>query len=290
MLGRAQSVERGSLPAMPAHAGQAGERLSERRRTRRRRFLIAFFILLLLLLASAVYGLQQSTVRISHVEVIGADPALAEYATNAMQGNYFGIIPRNSVLFFPEESIRAGILADNPDIAAVSILRDGLTGISIKVDYRVPIARWCGDATRFNPAIAGLNLVASCYVFDSSGVIFSAISTTTEIVNTFKLYAPLVGETLEPLRATILHTEELPAVFDFARQLATMGSPAVSVVIHGDEVDHILASGPRVTYVLGHEQNAFTALVSARDSYNLTDGSVDYIDLRFDGKVYLKKK
>ena len=133
-------------------------------------------------------------------------------------------------------------------------------------------------------------VVAGCYVFDSNGVIFSAVSTTTETINTFKLYATLVGETLEPLRATILHTEKLPAVFDFARQLATLGSPAVSVILRGDEVDDILTSGTRITYVLGREENAFTALVSARDSYNLSDGSVDYVDLRFDGKVYLKKK
>ena len=128
-----------------------------------------------------------------------------------------------------------------------------------------------------------------CYVFDSSGVIFSAVSTTTETINTFKLYAPLVDEALEPLRATILHTEKLPAVFDFARQLSTLGSPTDFVVIQGDEVSDVLENGTRITYVLGHEQDAFTALVSARDNFNLSDGSVDYVDLRFDGKVYVKR-
>ena len=51
-----------------------------------------------------------------------------------------------------------------------------------------------------------------------------------------------------------------------------------------------LVLGTRVTYVLGDEQNAFTALTSARDDLNLADGSLEYVDLRFDGKVYLKKK
>ncbi|MDO8566972.1 MAG: hypothetical protein Q7R58_02365, partial [bacterium] len=62
------------------------------------------------------------------------------------------------------------------------------------------------------------------------------------------------------------------------------------IVIHDGEVDNNLASGTRITYVLGREQDAFTALVSARENFNLADGSVDYVDLRFDGKVYLKKK
>ena len=253
---------------------------------------IALCILVLILLGTGVWGLWQNTVRISRVEILNADPSFISYATNAMQGNYFGIIPRDSTFFFPEERIRADILASHNDIAAVSILRNSFTGISIKVDYRVPIARWCGDVTRFNleDSDLRLNLVTSCYVFDANGVIFSAYATTTQTINTFRLYAPLFGDTLEPLRATILYAEKLPAVFDFARQLSTFGSPVISVVIHNDEVNNNLENGTRITYVIGHEQDAFTALVSARDKFNLADGSVDYIDLRFDGKVYVKRK
>jgi|SRR3989344_3029371 len=271
MLGRTSSVERGSA------------RLAERRRNRRRRTFVAIFILFLLLLTAIVWGLQQSAVRISDIEVLGADASFSSYATSTMSGLYFGVIPRDSIFFFPEEKIRFNILSANNDIAAVSIVRSGFTDISIKVDYRVPVARWCG----LSPT-AGVD--EYCYVFDSSGVIFSIVSTTTQTINTFRLYAPLVGENLEPLRATVLHTEKLPAIFDFARQLSTFGSPVTSIIIRDGEVDDILKSGTRLTYVLGREQDAFTALVSARDNLNLSDGSVDYIDLRFDGKVYLKKK
>ena len=107
MLERIQSVERGS------------ERLAERRRTRRRRAFIALFVLFLLLIIASIYGLQQSAVRISHVEVISAGDSLSAYATSTMQGSYFGIIPRDSIFFFPEEQIRAKILASNNDIAAM---------------------------------------------------------------------------------------------------------------------------------------------------------------------------
>ena len=284
MLGRTSSVE-------PRKAyGHAAYRLSERRRTRRRRAFIALCILILL--GTGVWGLGQNAVRISRVEILGLsaqagdDSSLASYATSEMQGSYLGAIPRDSVFFFPEERIRADILASHNDIAAVSILRNGFTGISIKVDYRVPIARWCGSTS--SPQAVSPD--ESCYVFDASGVIFSTVSTTTQTINTFKLYAPLVGETLEPLRASIKNADKIPAAFDFARQFTALGSPVTHVVIRGDEVDNILENGTRVTYVLGNERNAFTALVSSRDSFNLTDGSVDYVDLRFDGKVYLKKK
>src|SRR3989344_2394509 len=270
MLGRTPSVERGS------------ERVAERRHTRRRRSLIAFIILLLLLLTAAVYGLQQSAVRISHVEVISAGDSLSAYATSTMQGSYFGIIPRDSIFFFPEEQIRAKFLASNNDIAAVSIFRNGLTGISIKIDYRVPVARWCGISKT-------IGVDEYCYLFDTDGLIYSA-STTSQPINPFVVYEALTSADAEPIGSTLPFAKDFPAIFDFARQLSTLGSPAISVSIHDGEVDNILVSGTRVTYVLGREQDAFTALVSSRDNFNLADGSVDYIDLRFGGKVYLKKK
>lgn len=271
MLGRTSSVEQGNV------------RLAERRRTRRRRTAVAFCILILILLGTGVWGLGQNAVRISHVEILSADQSLDSYATDAMRGNYFGIIPRNSIFFFPEERIRADILADHSGIAAVSISRTGPTGISIKISARTPVARWCGlaptpDADEY------------CYIFDANGYIFEAAASTTQTVNSFAVYAPLLGETEEPLRATIANSEVLPHVFDLARQLGALGSPAARVVIRADEVDDILASGTRITYVLGHEQEAYTALVSAQPDLNLSDGSIDYVDLRFGGKVYLKKK
>ena len=257
--------------------------MTARRRARRRRAVFALVVLVGVLFAGAVYGLRQSAVRISHIEVFGADDSFSAYATDAMQGRYLGIIPRDSIFFFPEERIRADILAAHQDIAAVSIFRIGFDGLSIKVDRRTALTRWCGLAPT-----AGVE--EYCYIFDAGGVIFAAAASTTQTVNSFILYAPLVGDTLEPLGASIAGAEQLPATFDLARQLGTLGSPVSSIIIHDGEVEDHLASGTRITYLLGNEQNAFTALVSAKDNLNLADGSITYVDLRFDGKVYLKKK
>ena len=219
--------------------------------------------------------------RISHIEIIGADASLSAYATDAMQGSYLGIIPRDSTFFFPEERIRADILASHNDIAAVSILRNSFTGTSIKIDYRVPIARWCGISKT-------IGVDEYCYVFDANGLIYSA-TTTLQLINSFVVYEELPVDA-EPIGSILPFAKDFPSVFDFARQLSTLGSPVISITIHDGEVDNMLSSGTRVTYVLGREQEAFTSLISARDNFNLADGSVDYLDLRFNGKIYLKKK
>jgi len=260
--------------------------------------------------------LNQSAVRISEVNFFnlpaqaGANPALAESVKSAIQGSYLGLVPRDSIFFFPEEKIRSRVLASDTGILAVSIFRKGFTGLSIKVDMRVPVGRWCG-VSRFdlNASSSRSNLNADCYVFDADGFIYALSASTTETLNPFVLYAPLdsargeppVVSEVEPLRATIANADELPSAFDFARQLATFGSPVTTIAIHDGEVDMYLSSGlpstksdlvlgTRVTHVLGDEQNAFTALTSAKEKFNLADGSVDYVDLRFDGRVYLKRR
>jgi hypothetical protein len=270
-------------------ARQSSERLAERRRRRRRRWLVAFFVLLLLLLAAVAYGLQQSAVRISRIECPDAD--VAAIARQAMQGSYFGIIPRDSIFFFPEERIRADILMAHSGIAAVSIVQSSFSSIFIKIDERVPIARWCGSTSSPRSATSSRSdLVAQCYLFDARGFIFGTTSAIS-LVNSFAVYEPLANNsTSSPVGLTLPNAEKFPSAFDFARRLGTFGSPVSDIVLRADEVDDYLASGTRVTYLLGNEENAFTALASARADLNLSDGSVDYVDLRFDGKVYLKKK
>jgi hypothetical protein len=303
------------MSGKPSSAAHGSGRFVARRRHRRRRALIALGVILLLLIAGIIYGLRQSAVRISHIQVFGlpggeagadALPAgrqesLADIATRAMQGNYFGIIPRDSAFFFPAARIRADIASANPDIAAVSIFLNGLTSISIKANARVPIARWCGTTP---DVIASSSPSLNCYFFDANGFVYATTSVDSthstssgqagspqaaQPVNPFIVYGPLAS-TGETIGSTLPNANKLPSAFDFARQLVTFGSPVSSVVFRADEVDDYLASGTRITYVLGDEQNAFTALVSARAYLKVADGSLEYVDLRFAGETYFKRK
>lgn len=307
-------------------AARGSERLAARRRRLRRRALTALGILALLSFGALIYGLWQPAVRIARIEVQGADASLAPLETpaqarpdisdalsltgletiarGALEGSYLGVIPRDSIFFFPASRIRAGILATHTDIAAVSISRIGFSGISIKTDMRVPIARWCGTAASSlgdSPLEGSLPSVGSeCFLFDASGFVyatateaFSSVigSNPDKTLTPFVLFDSLQADAVVPVGATLKDADRLPAVFDFARQLGLSGPSIAAIVIRGDEVDFFLASGgPRLTYLLGSEQNAFTALVSAKGALNLSDPSLQYVDLRFPGKVYLKKK
>lgn len=315
MSGRASSAPRG------------GERLAARRRKRRRRAFIALSLLIFLFACALVYGVQQPGVRISHLEVYGAGaPASAvstieSIANRAMEGNYFGIIPRNSTFFLPTGLIRAGILAAYPGIAAVSIFRRGFTGLSIKADPRTPLARWCGSVSASSsPEDSPLKEVLptaqnDCYLFDPSGFVYATATETFSFPGTassspsgaglnpdqtlapYVLFDPLAADAVSPIGATLRGADRLSGIFDFARQIGLLGPPVGTIVLRGPEADFFLATstygapeGLRISYLLGDEQNALTALVSAKSQLNLSDPTLEYVDLRFSGKIYLKRR
>lgn len=238
---------------------------------------------LVVLIGIVVYLTWRPELRIAEVHVFSEDVTLKPLVEEHLLGTYLGVIPKNSIFFFPADEIREAILATHANIAAVSFFRNGLKSISVRPIERTGVASWCGLA--LTPDVQPY-----CYVFDPNGYLFAARDTWNGLtLNSFVLYAPLREETQEPLRAHLRDADALPHVFDFARQIGTLGSPVDSIVIRDDEVDDILQSGTRITYVLGDEQQAYTALISAKKSLALTDGSIEYVDLRFEGKVYVKR-
>lgn len=279
-----------SASANSARPAKGGVNLAERRRLQRRRVTVFFAALAVVLVACFIWLTWREGLRIHDITMYGVDQSLADMARTQMQGSYLGIVPKDSAFFYPAGAIRRALMQGHPEYAAISIFREGATGLSIKVSDRVPIARWCGLAPT-----AGVE--AYCYLFDASGYIYAADATSTlqKPLNSFDVYDPLAGDVKEPLGATLAQAARLPSTFDLARAVGSLASSTASstvsaVVIRGDEVDDLLASGTRITYLLGGEQEAFSALDSSTEQLDLSSGTIEYIDVRFPSKIYLKRK
>jgi hypothetical protein len=257
-------------------ASRNTERLAERRRRHRSRVRIALAVLALVLILLALIGLNQSAVRVSRVDVFGTTYPLEPLAREALRGSYAFIIPHDSIFFLPKQSIREHILRAYPSIAAVSIFRSGLTSVSIRVTSRTPVARWCGDTYHLSHTASTTepSTEIPCYYFDTSGHIFGT-STDSALLNETLLYEPFAALQAPRIEDRVLpNANLLPDVFKMSRELSTMGARIAA----------------RIMYVLGKEVMAFTALNATKDTVPLADGSLEYVDLRFDGKLYLKRK
>lgn len=280
MLERVRSG-RGSVPL------QGSERFVARRRLRRRRILLAFLFLFILAVGGFIYALWQPFFRIARVQVFGATDSTQTRAEalvlRDLEGSYLHILPRDSIFLYPESRVRNDLLALDQSFAAISFFRSNFTTLSIRIDTRVAIARWCG-------LVPTPGVDEYCYVFDASGLIYAPYASSTNTVNNFSLYTLPESTTTDPLGQTFTDAAKLPATFDLARQIGALGSPVTTIVIKESEVNDYLVSGTRITYVLGDEQAAYTSLASAKGNIDLVSGAVEYVDLRFDGKVYVKKR
>jgi len=160
---------------------------------------------------------------------------------------------------------------------------DGLNTLVISVIPRAEAFVWCGTS----PETAD----GACYEANAEGLIFAALSPeTASTTAALRVYAPLEGEEGDsPIRAHVGYASRVPEALRFVKAMQSLGADVVSLSIRGDEADLRTASGTRITYVLGKEEMAAGIAASAFPQLDVNDGSLMYVDLRFEGKAHFKR-
>ena len=263
---------------------ESREPLKKRRKKTQKAFFIVVGILVLVLIAVFFYVAWLPAFRIS--TVTGSGPHAEEVrvlAQRTLEGTHAFVLPRNSLFFIPESDVRARILAEYPDIEAVSISASGLHELSITTLPRAEAFVWCGMSPESSDG--------QCYSANAEGLLFApvppAVSSTTEAL---KIYAAIEGQQGEsPVTARISYASRIPEALRFVKAIQTLGANVVSVSFRADEADLYTEAGTRITYVLGREQEAAGIAASVFPQLSLNDGSVSYVDLRFSGKAYFKR-
>ncbi|MCI0597748.1 hypothetical protein L0Y34_01610 [Candidatus Parcubacteria bacterium] len=261
--------------------------LRQRREASRVRSLLLFCAGVFLAILASLYLSWRPEVRISDIRA--EEESYSAVAFEELTGAYWGIVPRNSVFFYPEQDIRAAILKENPHVVKVSIARDSFSTLSIYTEMRDVAFWWCGT-----PADASAVSV-SCYEADSGGLVFASAEEEHELEHTsvLRVYAELdTASTTHsyPLRARVLGSALIPDILQFAHAVEAMSVPLAAISIRDDEADLYTDGGTRITYVVGKEQQAISAAEVTLPTLNLLDGSILYVDLRFDEKAYVKKR
>lgn len=280
-------------PYAPAKRAPA-KPLREQRKKKRRMFWVVLCMLLAALVAGALYVLWLPAVRVSEVHAQGPDAeGVQQVALNSITGMYWFGVPRNSIFMLPDAQVRAQILKTYPDIDAVSIKPESLHSLLITSTPRAAAFVWCGSNIDALPASG------QCFSADAAGLIFAPIdASSTDASSSLRIFAPLdrdVAADASPIRSYVVASKQIPDALRLVKALRNLGAPVSALAISGDEGDFYLQGPTKVKYVLGHEEQAAELAASTFPKLNLTDGSIDYIDLRFvtapgqPGKVYVKK-
>lgn len=268
------------------HARPTSKESLKIRRARARKIVVIFLGLLgVALVAATFYLCWLPALRVDQVEAVGPNSDDVVMLTKKeLAGTHLFIVPRNSLFFIPETDIRKRILEAHPDIVAVSIKDKGLQGIRVTSVPRDSAFLWCG--------ITREQTQETCYEADADGLVFLLHTSDTTASSTLllKVYAPLKGDNAEPVRAHVTQTDSLPKALRLAKAFRQLGANSAALALRGDEADFYTLGGTRITYVIGREENAAALAASVFPKLQLNDGSVEYVDLRFETKVYLRKQ
>jgi hypothetical protein len=254
---------------------------------------------MLVLIVGFCSSLWLPALRIQQIVASGPDSdAVQTLARSLLTGTTYGIIPRNSIVFFSVAQVRARILAQYPDIAAAVISRTSLHSIGIASIPRATSFLWCGETyTPLSPTPSPVlaptfDTTSSCYNTDGEGVIFAEHTAADPVAgDVLKVYGATAANSSDAavLGAHVSHAQQIPVSLAFVKLIRSLGVSVTTLVMRGDEADLYTQNGTRITYVLGREDAAAQLAQSAFPSLTLNDGTYEYVDLRFDGKVYFKK-
>lgn len=252
----------------------------------------------MLLIAGAVYLAWRPGLRIQTVTASGPGADIVKQVVlTEIGGTYLHIFPRNSIFFYPQAKIRTAILDSIPEAAAVSLHRDSFSSVNVTTVPREESFIWCGTVID-TPDPSG------CYDTDVQGFVFkpdagpassaSSTASTTPAnahgeVRIFAMLDRNVTNGASPIRGHVISASYLPNALKFVDAMRTLGAPVSALAIRGDEADLWLSGPTRITYVLGQEKEAADMAASALPTLKLSDGSIQYIDLRFPGKAYVKR-
>ncbi|MDB5190154.1 MAG: hypothetical protein JWN49_480 [Parcubacteria group bacterium] len=277
-----------SLRPAPLPKGSLKQRRKKKRQTAR----YVFLFIVLVIIAGAFYALWQPFDRIQTVQVQGPDSDIAhQIALTTLGGTYWHLVPRNSTFFFPSAKIRAAVLDANPDLSAVSFSRTSFSSLEIRTTARASVFIWCGT-TIDTPYSDG-----SCFDADIEGLLFkiadpSEVGTASSTTNRIRVFSGLdreIDSNQSPVRAHVAYSSAIPEALKFVTAVQQLGVPVSALALRGDEADLWVQGPTRITYVLGHEKDAAELAASSLPNLALTNGSIQYVDLRFPGKVYIKK-
>ena len=249
--------------------------------------------------ALLVYATHLDFLRLEQVTVdtdgiIEKSTLTAALGTN-IDGTFLGVLPKDTVFRVSHNGIKDALLDEFPRIETIEFARTGFYDLHATVLERTPSALWCGDVV---PPIAYVklsdlegtsdNLWGSCYLIDKSGYIYARAPLYSGNMMP-RYYGSL--EHAEPIAQQYIDTENFERWQKFNAILAenNLSSHAMLFVDERD-VEVYLTNGLKVL-MPRQEDVEVTArrLFALLDSGSIdVDKEVEYVDLRFGNKAFVK--
>jgi cell division septal protein FtsQ len=212
-----------------------------------------------------------------------------------LEDSYLHLVPKDSTLFVSSEAIEEDLRTRFLRINAVDVERTGIQGLQVSIAEREPVALWCGDVVPPIAYSAGKVLEkgheevwGDCYLVDAGGFIYAGAPVYTGSVFP-RYYGSL--EHSEPTGQHILAQDEFVRFQKLFEEVAASGRVLQAVLLVDErDIELYLEGGIRIQTLRSEVPDLSVRRLHALFSANAIDPNrvLEYVDMRFENKVYVK--
>lgn len=274
-------------------------RLSELKKRRRRAFLNKALLGLFVLsvgVALAAYLSRLSGLNIQTVQAEGNNIVdsknIAGLAESEISGKYLWLFPKSNILFYPKGAVKEALASEYPRLKDIglSVRNDGVLVIS--VTEREPLYTWCGESIPLNES------GQKCFFLDRDGYIFDEAPYFSGDVY-FKFYGARGVALLHP-KGSYFAKENFSGLTEFKDAVSALGlKPSAFYLKEDGDAELYLsaskASQPKILVKADADMEVLAANLEValgteplKTKFAKERARLEYLDLRFDNKVYSK--
>ncbi|MBI2005077.1 FtsQ-type POTRA domain-containing protein [Patescibacteria group bacterium] len=262
-----------------------------RRRGRRARIALVLGALLLVLCGGAIWFLHAPFVRVTAIDISGAESVttaqVREAIRDAISGAYLYAIPKDSIFFYPKRAIEQNLLKLFPALKSAIVHAENFDTLAVVVAERAPQALWCG---------AGASSTG-CALMDEGGVVYAPAADFSgdAYVRYFGTATPLLAGGSLP--AQYLTEKNYRALFALVAAIGkTQPEDPVRQVVVDEGGDARVYFQQDFLLIFSIDDNSadvyerFTLALTAEPFTTHALPDFEYLDLRFGDKLYYKLK
>lgn len=261
----------------------------------KRRAIVVSVVVVVFVVGLALLS-RLSALAITEVTVAGnkvlESALLYDVAAAKLEGNYLHLFSRRNFLIYPKRTIKQTILGTSARIESVDVARKDKHALTIVITERDPAHVWCGEAYPVD------TLAPKCYFLDASGFAFADAPYFSGDAY-FKFYGPLGGG----IGTQFIDSQRVQSLVGAAEAFRSIGFVPVALAADA-RGEYLLYIKVPETDPLGYpvikfrETNDTAAILANLDAALAVEplatkvkedlATLEYIDLRYDNKVYYK--
>ncbi len=272
--------------------------LRARRRKMRATAALIMFLFVAVLALGIIWASYLPQLTIRSIEVVGAKQVpserIGQYVDTILDNGSRQVFSRRNIFVYPRASLEKAVQGYFPRIRLAKISRSALfaTAVIVHVEEREPYALWCAPV-QVHETQEGEE-AAQCYTLDIGGFIFAEHSPQDDAPPEMPyIFLGGISSSDNPIgqRFAPAHLASLIVLLDLAGQA---GFLPLEVSIE-DERDFFITFGEGFMLKVSFGQDANTLmknlqLVLSSETLKGKEKKLQYIDLRFDNRVYYKLK